>query len=187
MKHHRFLLLLLGAGATLLVGCAGAAPSARAPTPTATLDATTQVYLTVLRTYYVPWVQDLLDLRDETCNYRFLQLTAAQQTQKLPMCRPGVVTEIAAGTTVIAQLAMAQPPARWQTAHAELKQAMQAAEAFDVQRLQAIDAHSVSRYVSLVSGIPDVGQRFCNPISVFNAELVSRHADLLPEFPETCG
>jgi hypothetical protein len=64
---------------------------------------------------------------------------------------------------------------------------MQAAEAFDVQRLQAIDAHSVSRYVSLVSGIPDVGQRFCNPISVFNAELLSRHADILPEFPETCG
>jgi hypothetical protein len=189
MKHHHFLLPWIVAGATLLVGCAVPASGARTPTPTATLDATTQAYLAMLRTYFVPWARDWIAERYPPfdCGYWFISLPATQQTQQLPACRPPLVTEIAAGKTLIAQLALARPPARGQAVHAALEQGMQAVKAYDAQRLHAIDAHRVSQYVSVIRyGGPEVGVLFCTPISAINVVLVSRREAPLPQPSEVC-
>jgi hypothetical protein len=171
--------LVVALVAASLFAHVGSRPPGPAAKPTPTLDPTTQAYLTVLQTYYVPWAQDhLQEGLQSKCGLAFTSLPPAQQTQQLPTCRPLLVPEIAAGKTLLAHLATAQPPTRWHAAHAALDQAMQAADAWNAQRLQAIDAQNVSQYVSVVNQLPLT--MFCDPLSTFNAFLASRNAALLP-------
>src|SRR5262249_39985119 len=146
----------------------------------------TQAYLTLLQTYYVPWVQDWGQERGQ-CALGFLGLAPADQIQQLPACRPLLTPELAAGKTLLAQLATAQPPTRWQAQPAALTQALQAADGYDTQRLHAIDAQSVSQYLTLANRAPEVALRFCQPISAFNVVLVARHTVLLPQPAPTCA
>src|SRR5262249_43805872 len=161
-------------GLAALLGGRAAPPSGAAATtaplatPTAAVDAATQAYLTLLHSYYDPWVQDHITQRTQ-CGPRFNGLPATTQQQQLPDCRPILVAELAAGKTLIAQLATAHPPARWQAAHDDLKHAMQGVDAWDGQRLQAIDAGDVSRFVNLTDGVPQVLAPFCGPIRTINA------------------
>src|SRR5262249_61578358 len=111
-------------------------------------------------------------------------LPAGQQTQQLPQCRPILVAEIAAGKALIAQLATAQQPTRWQAAHDELQHAMQGVDAWDGQRLQAIDAGNVSRFVDLSLDAPQVLAPFCSPIHSFNVG-PPPSSFAIPDF--TCG
>jgi hypothetical protein len=130
-------------------------------------------YVSLLHTYYAPWGLDIVGERIQ-CGPDFVQLSPAQRPQQMQACRPLLIAEIDAGKTLIAQLATAQPPARWQTEHAELKQAMQAADTWDAQRLQAINAKNVNQYVLVVQQGESVGVMFCDPIDKFNAFLFSR-------------
>lgn len=173
MKRAHWVAPLVVGVLLLLTGCAtpasdATATTAPAATPTATVDVPSQAYLTLLHTYYLPWVLAHHQQRD-TCGPDFNALPASDKAKQLPACRPLLVTEIAAGMTLIAQLASAQPPARWQTAHEGLKQAMQGAAAWDGQRLAAIDAHDVPHFVALSYGAPQVLTVFCEPIRTINA------------------
>jgi hypothetical protein len=152
--------------------------------PTPTVDPT-QGYLSMLQTYYVPWARDFIDERT-LCGISFASRPTAAQIQQLPTCRPPLAAEIAAGKTLIAQLATAQPPARWQAQHAALRQAMQAMDAFDTQRLQAIDAHSVSQYLSVLNGATSVTTAFCSPIMALNVDLTARNVASLPQPAPIC-
>jgi hypothetical protein len=136
----------------------------------------------------VPWAQDVARER-RCCGPDFDQLTPAQKTQQLPLCRLELVPEIAAGKTLIAQLATAQPPARWQAEHGEFKQAMQAFDAHDAQRFQAATVKSVSQYETEALRGPEAAVLFCHPISMFNVFLASRSEVLLtfPFPPAACG
>src|SRR5262249_4154532 len=89
-------LILLAGGADPASGAM--ATSAPAATPTATIDRPTQAYLTLLQTYYLPWVLAHHQQRD-TCGPDFNALPATERAQQLPACRPILVTEIAAGKT----------------------------------------------------------------------------------------
>lgn len=170
----------------LLIGCSTPPSSARAPTPTVTVDPTTEAYVGMLQTYYVPWVKGYVANRQ--CSYNFTRLPLDQQTvQQVEACRPMVVTEIAAGKTLIRQLGQAQPPAQWQASHTALQQAMQGADAYDTQRLQAIDAHSVSQFVSVVTNAPTVFGAFCSPISTLDVWFAARGATLLAQPALNCS
>jgi hypothetical protein len=185
MRLRHLSSLLIGAAILLLIGCSTSPSSARAPTPTARVDPTTQTYVKVLETYYVPWVTGYVENRQ--CSYNFIRIPADQQTAQMQACRPIVATEITAGKTLISQLATAQPPAQWQDAHAALRQAMQAADAYDAQRLQMIDAQNLSQFVSVVTTAPTVFDAFCSPVSTFNVWFGSRGATLLPQPALNCS
>jgi hypothetical protein len=154
-----------------------------APSNQPPLDPTTQAYLSLLDRYYIPWV---LDYRQQSilCGPAFAAQPAALQSQHLPECRPILVPELAAGETLSTQLAMAHAPTSWQTAHAALRQAMEDADAYDTQRLQAIDAHNVTLYGDVSAHTPE--ESFCMPVNTFNALLLSRGAALLPLPTSNC-
>lgn len=156
--------------AAFLVGCgiAQSTVTATATTPTATVDSTTAAYLSMLQTFYVPWSRDHTQQRNQ-CGFGFNAHTPEQQARLLPDCRPVLDTEITAGKTLVAQLATAQPPTRWQAAHDALKHALQAIDTYDAQRLQAIDAHNVTQFVNLSGSAPQVMVLFCTPIHTINA------------------
>jgi hypothetical protein len=136
------------------------------PTPTATpaLDPQSQAYVTLLRTYYLPFA----DADDASVNCWGAVKAAAQanQEQLLATCRSPEAAELALGQTLHTQLAAAAPPARWQAAHATLQQAVDGLLALATQSLAAIDAQDVSRYLDVFTSIEN---QFCAPIAQLNA------------------
>jgi hypothetical protein len=177
--------LVLVALAASLFAYFGSRTHGPAAKPTPTVD-TTQAYLSLLRTYYAPWALDHLS-EPKACNINFAQLPTAQQAQQLQSCRPLLIPELAAGQTLIGQLATAHPPTRWQAAHSALQQVMQAAYTYDSQRALAIDAQSVSQYLNVIQRAEGFMLQFCNPIGTFDVYLVSHNMPLLPEPIPTCG
>jgi hypothetical protein len=166
--------------ASLFAYFGGRHPAATAQPP---IDYTTRAYLGLLDSYYVPWVLDYLQER-RLCGLPFDNLPPARQTQRLPTCPPLLRPEVAAGETLIAQLATAHPPTNWQAAHHALQQAMQAMDAFDAQRLHAIALQNVTQYASVVVRTPE--RQFCAPVDTFNTFLRSHGAVILPQPSYVC-
>jgi hypothetical protein len=160
-------LLLLGGLLTACAGGSGPSTPSTSQAPTATISPDTQAYLSLLQTYYMPWERDHFQQQSQ-CGPGFDQAPPVAQALRLPDCRPVLVSELAAGKTLISQLTTAHPPASWQTAHAALRQAMQVVDTYDTQRLHAIEASNVSQFVALSNGAPQVLALFCGPIHLIN-------------------
>lgn len=153
----------------MLVGCAAPVAGATQPsTPTPTVDPVTQAYLGVLRSsygYYYAAAQPELD----QCYDRLAFYHQTQLLNALPACRPLETAAHDAAQTALAQLATATPPARWQTADANLKQALQAMLPYYAARLRAIDATSAEQFTDAFASIGNQALAlFCGPIATFN-------------------
>jgi hypothetical protein len=172
----------------LLAGCAAvqSAPTKPIGTSTPSRDPATQAYLSVLQQYYAPF--SVASHEEITaCSDTFEKGTAAQLQHQLAPCRPVEMTTIAATQAVLDHLAMVSPPARWQTADHELKQALQAGIAFLAAKIHAIDDQSVSEYLAAENnqGV-QAGKLFCDPIAQFNAGPPPLSPPLLPPVLGLC-
>jgi hypothetical protein len=64
---------------------------------------------------------------------------------------------------------------------------LQEADAYDTQRLQAIDAQSVSQFVNVVMNVPTVYDAFCGPVSTFSVWFATCGAMPLPQPALNCS
>jgi hypothetical protein len=112
--------------------------SAPTATPAPTLDPTTQAYVHVLRTDYLPFV-DAEQQEYDRCD-------KVPASQPLAPCRPLEVAASTAGQTLLAHLTTTPPPAGWQARDTALKQAVQEAVAYNLHRIQAIDANNTIQF-----------------------------------------
>lgn len=167
-------LTALGAIAAVLVLSVLAASlfASRNPGPAVkTSDPVTKAYVSVLQQYYQAWI------RAETPEYNQcsapFEANAENPDQLQPLlapCRPLEVASIDATQALLDHLATTPPPARWQVADGELKQALKVAIGFHTVKLRAIDAQSVPQFLAVDRnvGIP-MAALFCDPIQQFNA------------------
>jgi hypothetical protein len=111
-----------------------------APVPTATppRDPATQAYVHVLRTDYPPFVAA------EQAEYD--QCGKVPASHFLAPCRPLEVAAIAAAQTLLGHLTTTPAPAGWRAWDTALKQALQAAIAYNTKRIQAIDANDARQF-----------------------------------------
>jgi hypothetical protein len=152
----------------LLAGCSGA-PSQSVTqrphvTPVPTLDAQSQAYVTLLRTYYLPVYS--AGIPAAQC------AMLVENTRKLAdllTCRPLFAAQLAAAQTLRTQLATASPPVRWQTQHTTLQQGLQEWIAFETDELAAIDAQDITRYFSVETRGGDGSDTLCQVITQLNA------------------
>lgn len=171
---HRYVLLMF-ACATLvaLAGCgaSGSATSAATgPTPSPTLDAQTQGYLTALHTDYQLGL--LHDERAEmnTCGVPVgwpsgTDTDAAKQTVMQQDCLPTFTDIKTHAQALFEHLSAMTAPARFQTPDAGFKQAAQATATYANQVLAAIKANNVSQFEALWPGFDTAFGMFCGPIA----------------------
>jgi hypothetical protein len=134
------------------------------PTPTPALDAQSQAYVTLLRTYYLPFAD--ADDVGVNCWGKVKAAAKSNQEQLMATCRSPEAAELALGQTLHAQLAAAAPPTRWQAAHAALQQAVDGLRALVTEEVAAIDAQDVGRYLDVFTSLES---QFCAPIAQLNA------------------
>lgn len=133
------------------------------PTATATLDPQSQAYVTLLNTYYRPMAA--ADLPAAQC---YVQTMNTGNLQDLLACRAPIANELALAQALRAQLATANPPARWQSQHTALRQAVQGLIDVETAQLAAIDAHDINRFLNN----PQLGAvlgAFCPIVAQLNA------------------
>lgn len=149
------------------------------------LDPQARAYMAILRQYYPP-VLDVVgqDFRD--CSSTFGNIPPSSQLQTMAACRPTEVAAATASQALLAHLQTANPPARWRSANHELEQWAQAlTRAFD-DRVAAIDARDVARFMTLAtSEVQPASDLSCAPIEQINAELP--FASQLPDAAVACG
>jgi hypothetical protein len=141
-------------------------PVSPRPTPTPALDAQSQAYITLLRTYYLPFA-DADDVA-ANCWWQVKATAIADREHVLATCRSPEAAELALAQTLHTQLAAAAPPARWQAPHSALQQAVDGMIALLTGLVAAIDAQDVSRYVD-AQGLSGAANLFCAPIVQLNA------------------
>jgi hypothetical protein len=120
----------------------GSRPHTPIATPTRILDPTSAAYVGVLRTYYPPF--SLAEEQEyEQCA---LPITHMSPPQDLAPCRPVELAAISAAQTLLDHLAGTPAPVRWQAQDAALKQAVQAALAYNTKRVHYIDTKDVLQF-----------------------------------------
>jgi hypothetical protein len=102
------------------------------------LDAATQAYVHVLRTDYPPFV--------DAEQQEYDQCGKIYPSQPLAPCRPLEVAASTAGQTLLSHLTTTPPPAGWQARDTALKQAVQEAIAYNLHRIQSIDANDILQF-----------------------------------------
>ena len=125
-------------------------------TPTMALDPTAQAYVQVLRTDYPPFVA--------AEQQEFDQCHKVPASQPLAPCRPLEVAARMAAQTLLSHLATTPPPLSWQARDTALKQALQAAIAFNTRRIQAIDAQDRIQFQLTISDGNLAGAQLCAAI-----------------------
>ena len=163
------------------------------PTPTASLDAQTQAYVNVLQTDYLPFSQAASD-EDHQCHGPVNAAPVAQQPALIQACRPLEVSALRTAQTLLARLQVTSPPPRWRTADSELKQAIQGYIAFYTERINAINAHDVNRFVAAWQELAlPVDPLFCSSFGRFTTDLRNAGVpavnlqDLQPFDPAYCA
>jgi hypothetical protein len=114
------------------------AGSTPVPALTPTLDAVTQAYMHILLTDYPPFVDA------EQAEYD--QCGKVLASRPLAPCRPLEVTAMTAAQTLLSHLITTPPPAAWHAQDAALKQAVQEALAYNMNRIQAIDTNNAVQF-----------------------------------------
>jgi hypothetical protein len=172
----------------LLVGCGTSHATLKlAGTPTATVDVAMQAYVGVLRQFYAPYSVDAQQ-EVRTCGDPVHSKSTKQLPTIFPYCRPLEVNLMATAQGVLDHLGSVAPPARWQTADGELKQALKASMAFSSALVQAMDAQSTSQYVAVESQQgPPTATLFCDPIAQFNAGPPPLTPQLLVPVADLCA
>jgi hypothetical protein len=135
------------------------------------LDAASQDYVGVLRTYYAPMAVDNVPAKsclDTVGNTLPDELGAAQL---MPTCRPLVAAELTAARTFVAQLATTTPPARWRTQDVELRQATLGLIPILTAWLGMIDARDTSQIAPLEDRTSPALSLFFDPITRINSDL----------------
>jgi hypothetical protein len=92
--------------------------------PTAIKDPVSQIYVLMLRSYYVPLAHAPIAVRE--CCQGSLAASSLTASPSIAVCRSALQVELATSQALRAHLASATPQARWQTQHATLWQAVQA-------------------------------------------------------------
>jgi hypothetical protein len=133
------LLIALLAGALFRFHGAPSAGSKEVVIPTPTLDPTSEAYVSVLRTYYPPFIA----AEEQEFEQCALPITHFSPPEVLAPCRPVELAAITAAQTLVDHLVATPPPARWQAQDAALKQALRAAIAYNTERIHDIDAKAV--------------------------------------------
>jgi hypothetical protein len=153
------------------------------PTPTATpaLDPQSQAYVTLLRTYYIP----MADANDpaKVC---WSAVIVSKQVQYMAPCRPPTAAMLALAQTLRTQLAAAAPPARWQTQHVALQQAVDGQIALLTEELAAIDAQDLTRFLNTQDLVLHTLGLFCTPIAQLNAGPPELSPKLYPPATDAC-
>jgi hypothetical protein len=132
-------------------------------TPTPTLDAESQAYVTLLRTYYTPLVT--ADQAEKLC---YIQVETTRKLSDLLPCRSPFADMVAVEQTLRTQLATAVPPARWQAQHTALQQAVQGLLGVQSDELAAIDAQDIARFLSYNERQIDAFSAFCPIVTQLN-------------------
>lgn len=139
------------------------------PTPVPTLDSQTRTYVTMLHAYYQPVFVTLA--QDKICEAAYMNAAASTKMNALLACRSTSQAVASAAQTLADQLQRAVPPARWQTAHHDLRTAVQATVNIYTARVEAIDAGSTSQFDALIPQTHAVLSQYCSPIELINAGL----------------
>lgn len=139
------------------------------PQPTPTLDPQTRAYVTVLHTYYQPLF--VAAAQDTVCEAAYSGAAASTKESALQSCRATSASVVSTAQTLADQLQTAYPPARWQTAHDDLKAAAQATINIFTARVAAIDAHNTSQFDEMIPQTHAVLGQYCGPIALINAGL----------------
>jgi hypothetical protein len=166
-------------------GTAQAGTTTPAATPTLTLDPTTQAYVSVLRTYYVPFSksggQEIY-----WCEERYAVDSKSQRPQDMVTCQPMELSARDDAQAALTHLGATPPPARWQQADTELKQALQLMIPYYTARISAIDANSTTQFEAAYTDLANQpSPMFCDAIRQLNAP-PSPFAPPL-EVPGACG
>lgn len=154
------------------------------PTPSPTLDATAQAYITLLRTYYVPMAYANPAARD--CISAVESAHAAQQATLMATCRAPMAAQLALAQVLLAHLTKATPPARWRTQHLALLQAVQAIIALLTEQVSAIDAHDVTRFLNTIDLATAALALFCAPLDQLDLGPPQLSPYLLPPDSTKC-
>jgi hypothetical protein len=150
-------------------------------TPTPTLDTESRAYVTLLRTYYLPVVTAQPPI---TQCYNLVANT--RKLADLLACRGPIAAQLAAAQTLRTQLATAAPPARWQSQHAALQQAVQGFIGVQTDMLAAIDAQDITRFFSYQTRASDALSSFCPIVTQLNAGPPPLSPALSPVDPNLC-
>jgi hypothetical protein len=176
-------LTILAASLFAYFGSHTSGPAAKlTPTP----DAQARAYLTELRTYWRPLNADLAS---ETLCFRPnppSTPTPSVQLSDMLSCRPYEARVVSDARALLAHLTE-PPPARWQTADRQLKQAVQATLTAYTELVAAVDARDYERWNGLFLNQRSAALlRFCDPIDQIDAGLpYNQQMPLTAEF--VCG
>jgi hypothetical protein len=161
--------LLVGALiGVLLARQGGLFQPAAQPTPTPTVDPQAQAYVAVLRTYWRPLNTD--EGQDGLCGY-LVQTPTSNNLNHILTCRPNEA-KILSDAQALATHLTVPPPAGWQRADSQLKQAVQALVTIYTGLVTAIDARDFARWngIYFMQRTNVLGQ-FCAPMSQIDAGL----------------
>jgi hypothetical protein len=145
-------------------------PHSHAVTPTPGLDAPTQAYVQVLHTYYHPFVQ-LERQESSQCYFQLKAAPAAQQPALMQACRPVEAAALSAAQALLTHMQATPPPARWKTVDTQLKQAVQGFVTTHTNKLAAIDAHDVNRFINANDSDIDPATATCTVFNTIHADL----------------
>lgn len=150
-----------------LAGCGAAASSHVAARPTATpaQDPVTVAYVNQWRDGYAEVVRT-----NKPVAQCFVQVTqSGGSVSVMNACQGADAAQLAGAQALKVQLAAITPPARWQSQHAALQQAVQGVVDINTEMLASIAAQDPIRYLA----VRDMAHRniplFCAPIQQLNA------------------
>jgi len=149
--------------------------------PTPTRDTQAQAYLAVLQTYLRPLSADIA--ADDACDFREGSAPVSNKLNIALSCRPAEAAAVRDAQALAAHLTV-PPPARWQTADAELKSAVAATIRVYTQLVAALDAQNVSQWEGLYLQLANVFSAYCAPLAQINAD---QPLDSLFKVAPVCG
>lgn len=135
------------------------------------LDPQARAYLAVLHADYQP-VLDALGVNDRQCINAFGAAPQADKPGDMLACRPVEQAVVTTSQHLLNDLATTPPPARWRTADGQLKSWARALIKAFTDRIHAIDAGDITRFVALSdSEVYPAIVLSCGPIEQINASL----------------
>jgi hypothetical protein len=150
----------------LLVSRQHASSGAVAPT----LDKTSQAYLDMLRTNYVPLAQ--ANTTAQFCVGSVgLTVLAADRLGMMQTCRAPLASELLTAHHLSDQLAHAAPPAPWRALNAALRRGTERLIPVLVTQLAAIDAQNVAQFLGTEDPASAAIIAFQEPINQINAQI----------------
>jgi hypothetical protein len=133
------------------------------------LDAASQAYLTMLRTYYAPLVD--ANITAQACVRAVAMSTPDGRPQLIPTCRAPLATELAAARTFSAQLDLATAPTRWQAQHAALKRETSDLISVLATQVVATDAGNIAQLLETIDPASQALKPFRDSITQINIQI----------------